>query len=39
MDVLEVLEDEPLESHASVREKWQRQATRLLFVQKIQERS
>jgi hypothetical protein len=34
MDIFEVLEDESLESHASVREKRQRQATRLLFVQK-----
>jgi len=39
MDVLEAVENETLESHASVREKRQRQATRLLFVQKIQERS
>ena len=39
MEVLGALENETLESHASVREKRQRQATRLLFVQKIQERS
>jgi len=39
MGVLESVKNETLESHASVREKRQRQATRLLFVQKIQERS
>ncbi len=40
MDVLEALEDETLESHASVRaKKRQRQATLLLFVQKVKERS
>ena len=36
MDVLEAVENETLESHASVREKRQRQATLLLFVQKVQ---
>jgi hypothetical protein len=39
MEVLEAMEDETLESHASVREQGQRQATLLLFVQKVQERS
>jgi hypothetical protein len=35
MDVLDVLENRTLESHTSVREKRQRQATLLLFVQKF----
>ena len=39
MDVLEAVENETLESHASVREKRQRQATLLLFAKKVQERS
>jgi hypothetical protein len=39
MDVLEAVENETLESHASVREKRPRQATLLLFVQKVEERS
>ena len=39
MEVLEALENETLESHARVREKRQRQATLLLFVQNVQERS
>ena len=38
MDVLEAVENETLESHASVREKRQRQAPLLLFVQRVQER-
>ena len=38
MEVLGALQNETLESHASVREKRQRQAILLLFVQKAQER-
>jgi hypothetical protein len=37
MDILGVLDNEPLKSHANVRGKRQRQTTRLLFVQKVQE--
>ena len=39
MDILEAVENETLESHASVREKRQRQATLLLFAQKVQDGS